>query len=238
MRVLIVDDNGVVRAGLRAKLGQMPAVKYVAEAADGVAALAILAEESFDVVLLDVRMPRMNGLEVLDAIKDTPVIMLSNSEDETTVKKAVSSGASGYLTFSTLSDTELESALNVAVGGGFILSSVAAAAMSGDVGMVLPLPGDISRKTQELGLTPREGEVCHELSLGLSNEQIAERLELSPRTVRNHLFSICTKLNVSSRGEVVAVWLGIRDRHEAAAGGGGGAGKQSKKLAVKTAAIR
>ncbi|MDR2619592.1 MAG: response regulator transcription factor [Propionibacteriaceae bacterium] len=211
MRVLIVDDNPVVRAGLRAKLTQMQLVDEIVEAADGLEALETLAREQFDVVLLDVHMPRMDGLTALKRMNGVRVVMLTNSEDEDVMREAVSAGAVGYLTFSKLTDAGLEAALITATEGGFILSSAVVNTIPPSASLLRPPPVSSDEKVQQFGLSTREGEVMQGLSRGLSNERIAVWLGISPRTVRNHLFSIYTKMGVGSRGEAVAVWLGIED---------------------------
>lgn len=202
MDVLIVDDNAIVRLGVRAVLEQVEEVTQVREAADGQAALDAIAERRPDVVLLDVRMPRKSGLEVLDEIATTtPTLMLTHSEDPEIIRHAIRAGARGYLVHGQIGISELSGALHTCLAGGLVLSRQAAAVMMVD-------PGDAPRvHPLRERVTTREAEVLEAAARGLGNEEIARAQFLSPRTVKNYLNSAYPKLGVHNRAEAVVAWL-------------------------------
>lgn len=205
MRVLVVDDNPIVRIGLRTMLTDLPQVTEVVEAANGAQALAELGRpERFDIVLLDVRMPVMDGLTALDAMRGTPVVMLTSSEDSATVKRALALGAKGYLVHGEFGEAELLATLATCSQGGMVLSPPAAEALA-TPDVPAGTPAD---RAARLGLTAREAELVDALAGGLSNAQIAKRLFVSEKTVKNHLNRIYAKMAVSSRTEAVVAWLG------------------------------
>ncbi len=204
MRVLVVDDNPIVRIGLRTMLADLPQVTEVVEAANGEQALAAVAgADRFDVVLLDVRMPVMDGLTALQGMQGIPVVMLTSAEDGDTVRRALALGAKGYLVHGEFGEAELLAALATCSQGGMVLSPPAAEAMTAPPSAPAP-PQD---RAARLGLTAREAELVGALADGLSNAQIAKRLFLSEKTVKNHLNRIYTKMAVASRTEAIVAWL-------------------------------
>ncbi|MDR1852035.1 MAG: response regulator [Propionibacteriaceae bacterium] len=112
MKILLVDDNATIRAGLHSKLKRL-GVEGVVEAADGVEALETLDKQAFDLVLCDMRMPRLDGLGVLREVVGTPVVMLSNYEDEATIQLAMNAGAAGFLSYGEFSDAKLREILEL-----------------------------------------------------------------------------------------------------------------------------
>lgn len=207
-RVLIVDDNPIVRAGLSMTLAGLETVETVVEAADGRAALDTLADGGIDVAFLDVRMPVLDGVEVLRRRTcETPVIMLTHSDEPAIIRECLSLGALGFLIHGTFETAELASALTTAVRGGAVLSPAAARTALG----AGEATGDVSAtetgERPDLGLTRREVELIGCLSEGLSNTEIAGRLFLSEKTVKNHLGRIYAKLGVSSRSAAIVRWL-------------------------------
>ena len=202
MKVLVVDDNAIVRLGLVRVLDQIEAVDAVAEAADGQEAIELARGFAPDVVLLDVRMPRMGGLEALPVLaQGAKVVMLTSADDAETVTAAVASGASGYLVHGNLGLEQVAAAITTCAQGGIVLGPEASA--------VLAVGGARRRERRnpltEL-LTTREAEVLEAASRGLSNAEIAEEQFLSPRTVKNYLNSAYPKLNVHNRAEAVVAW--------------------------------
>ncbi len=201
MRVVLADDHRVVREGIRYMLEGDPRIDIVAEAESGEELLSILESTPADVVLLDVRMPGMGGLEALEAVKErhpaVKVLMLSMYDQPAYLKRAVASGASGYLLKSTGRD-ELLTALDAVAAGG--------AYLQGELMQPLVTEMATGGSTAE-GLSPREREVLQAVADGLENKQIARHLGLSEATVKTYLRGVFEHLQVTSRAEAVAVGL-------------------------------
>jgi DNA-binding NarL/FixJ family response regulator len=219
LRVLIVDDNPVIRMGLRMLLQPEAGLEVVAEVGDGAEALAEAARSEPDVVLLDVRMPGLSGLEVLPELAARScVLMLTSSDEDDTIRTALSLGARGYLVYGSVDEAGIVQSIRTAVGGGAVLSPGAAAAL-----LRPPEPGELSARTGdqsrvaspmgrriaiEAGLTERECAVMDLLASGRSNSEIAAVLYLAPKTVKNHVNRIFAKLHVTHRAQAMALWLG------------------------------
>lgn len=209
LRVLVVDDNPIVRAGLTMTLGSLDMVRDVVEAPDGSSALQELADGDVDVAFLDVRMPVLDGVEVLRRREcTTPVVMLTHTDEPAIIRECLRLGATGYLVHGSFETEQLRAALTTAVNGGAVLSPAAARTMlAGDVPPAeAGAPGG-PHERPDLGLTPREVELVDCLAEGLSNGEIARRLFLSEKTVKNHLGRIYAKLGVGSRSAAVVRWL-------------------------------
>jgi two-component system, NarL family, response regulator len=194
IRLLIVDDHPVVRAGLSSMLCKQPGLKLVGAAAGAEEAMALLEHCPADVVLLDLRMPKMSGIEALHALRrlasPPQVIILSSFEFEEEIYRAVQAGARGYLLKETSRD-EIVAAI-VAVHGGR---------------QYFP-PGIASRlsdRTHRSTLSPRELEILEMLSRGFTNKEIGRAFGISRYTVRNHINSINQKLDVCDRTEAASV---------------------------------
>jgi NarL family two-component system response regulator LiaR len=210
IRVLVVDDHAVVREGLRAFLELQDGISVVGEADEGRAAIESARLLRPDVVLLDLVMPEVGGLEALPAIieasPDTKVIVLTSFDDQARVVEAIASGASGYL----LKDArpgDIAAAVRTVVDGGAPLHpSAAAGLMSSFRSRSVPSALD--------ALTPREREVLDLIANGLANKQIAARLGLSLKTIKTHVSNILQKLQVADRTQaaVLAVREGARQR--------------------------
>jgi two-component system invasion response regulator UvrY len=201
MRVVVTDDHRVVREGLRYMLSDAPDVDVVGEAESGEELLALVGSEVVDVVLLDVRMPGMSGLDVLERLaEDAPqvrVLMLSMHDQPAYVRRAIELGAAGYLLKSAGRD-ELLTALQVAAEGGTYLPGE----------LMEPLVATMAGRTRSSGkLSPREHQVLQLVANGLENKQIATELDLSEATVKTYLRGVFERLDVSSRAEAVAVGL-------------------------------
>jgi DNA-binding NarL/FixJ family response regulator len=212
-RVLIVDDNAVLRRGVASLLDAADGIEVVGEAGTGKEAIAMAKEVAPDVVLLDVRMPVMDGIAAAAPLsKITKVMMLTYSEDEERVSNAIRAGASGYMVHGRFTPEELEQAvIDLAKGGNVISPSV--------VSVVFDALRDAPRGGVSEGpaaLTERESEIMNLLAQGRSNGAIATELFISEKTVKNHINRIYSKLGVTSRAEAIAAHLGVaRKRHEA-----------------------
>jgi len=208
IRVLMVDDHAVVRAGLANVLGTESDIDIVGEARDGVEAIDKALELQPDVILMDILMPRCSGLEAMVAIKEklpsTRVLILTFSEREEDLFQAVRFGARGYLLKSAAID-DIVTAVRQVAEGQVILSPYIA-------GKLL----DEFRKERlpDVPLSPREMEVLTLVGQGLTNCQIAERLVVTPGTVKTYLQRILEKLHLGSRAEAMAFELkpGVVDR--------------------------
>jgi two-component system, NarL family, response regulator DegU len=213
IRVAVVDDHPIVRAGIRAVLAPAADLEIVAEGASGHDALRLLDEANPDVLILDVNLPGINGLEVIRRLRSRgdpiPIVILSVHNDSQTVLGLLEAGASGYV----LKEEALEllpNAVRAAARGETWLSSAVAAQVvrravsqgSGDA-CLAPAAGGGRGPPLPSPLTPREIEVVELLAQGLDNAAIAQRLVLTKRTVQNHVSIIYDKLGVSSRTEAL-----------------------------------
>lgn len=205
MKVLVADDNAIVRMGVRAILEQVSDVTEVIEAVDGVHALDTARAELPDVVLLDVRMPRQSGLDVLAEIAAiSRVLMLTHSDEPEIIRAALTGGALGYLVHGQITVDQLAGAIRTCHGGGMVLSREAAAFMTVSGGDEGQLAGN---QALRLKLTAREIEVMDAAARGLDNAAIAREHFLSPRTVKNYLNSVYAKVGVHNRSEAIVMWL-------------------------------
>jgi two-component system, NarL family, response regulator len=190
IRILIVDDHPVVRAGLSSMLGTQAGLQVVSSASGGEEALKLLRREAVDVVLLDLRMPGMNGIEVLRALAQTPssprVIVLTSYETDEDVYRAVQAGAQGYLLKDTSQREMIDAIVSVHGGRRYIPRHIAAR---------------LADRMMRSSLTSREMEILEMLAKGLTNKEIGNALQISDNTVRNHVISIIGKLEVSDRTE-------------------------------------
>ena len=203
IRVLLVDDEELVRTGLRMILDSEPDLTVVGDAADGVEALARLRELAPDVVLMDIRMPRMDGLEATRRMvtgSDAKVVVLTTFDLDEHVYAALAAGASGFL----LKDapaTQLVHAIRVAAAGDALLAPsvtrrLIARFAESRISARPRLPAD---------LTPRETEVLTLLAEGLSNTEIAQRLVVGDATVKTHVARVLAKLGVRDRVQAVVL---------------------------------
>jgi DNA-binding NarL/FixJ family response regulator len=198
--VVIIDDHPIVRAGMRTALNAAPDITIVAEGATGADALRLVAEHRPDVLVLDVNLPDINGVEVTRQLRAqgaaTAILILTVHHDRETVFGLLESGAAGYV----LKDEALETLANavraVARGETWLSPEIAGQVVRRAVGQT-PAPATPSA----IPLTPREIEVLCLLAQGFDNTAIAQRLVLTTRTVQNHVSAIYDKLGVSSRTE-------------------------------------
>jgi DNA-binding NarL/FixJ family response regulator len=203
IRVCLVDDQALFRGGMRALLGLFDGIEVVAEAEDGEAAIEVVSSFRPDVLLLDVRMPKHNGVEVLEALHKLgrlpPTLLLTTFEDDGALVAGVRAGARGYLLKGVSPETLVEAIKAVASGGTYLYA---------------PLVSALTRDTVadnwrsdcfELlePLTAREREILKLMASGISNRAIAEALTLSEGTVKNHVSSVFSKMGVTDRTKAV-----------------------------------
>jgi DNA-binding NarL/FixJ family response regulator len=205
VRVLLADDQRLVRESLGTLLSLLPGVELLATASDGHEALALAAEHRPDVLLMDLRMPRMDGIEATRLLRErepsVKVIALTTFDDDESVLGALRAGARGYLTKDASSEDIRAAIATVAAGDAALDPAVqhhvvaALAARRADEPCAAPaLPDD---------LTPREAEVLALIAQGLSNPQIAERLVVSPTTVKSHINHLFAKAGLRDRAQAV-----------------------------------
>lgn len=203
MKVLIVDDHVIVREGLRALLETQPDIKIVGEAANGQEALNKVVEVKPDIVLMDITMPGINGLEATRQIKqrnpDVKILVLTVHEGDEYFFKMLTAGASGYFVKGG-SSNELVSAMRIVRQGDVYLCPTVAKKLLGEY---LQRVRTGNNKKDYNGLTNRERQVLKLIAEGDSNQKIAELLVLSPTTVQTHRAHIMAKLGLHSRTELV-----------------------------------
>ncbi|MQA85136.1 MAG: response regulator [Streptosporangiales bacterium] len=210
VRVLVVDDNPVVRSGLASLLEASGEIEVIGEAGDGRRAVELAEQVRPDVVLLDVRMPLVDGVEAAEPLSRVArVLMLTYTDDPDTVRSSIRRGACGYLVHGTFTAEELGRAVREAAAGAHPLSPAAASAVMDAVRSAPSGTGvDSAAVRAGLGLSVREAEVMDLIARGRSNGEIARELFLSEKTVKNHVNRIYAKLSVESRGAAIARWLG------------------------------
>jgi DNA-binding NarL/FixJ family response regulator len=193
-RILIVDDHPVIQAGLVSMLATHPEVKVMGSASSGEEALARMEEDMPDIVLLDLRMPGMTGIDLLHAMREKKVsaraIVLTSFETDENIYRAIQVGAQGYLLKDTSQREMLQAIATVHAGRKYIPGQIAAR---------------LAERMMRSSLTARELEILNMLAKGLTNKQIGRVLKISDNTVRNHVNSILEKLEVADRTEAVTV---------------------------------
>jgi DNA-binding NarL/FixJ family response regulator len=201
IRVLVADDHPMFRFGLRALLGSSPDMEVAGEAAEGEAAVTQAASLQPDVVVMDLNMPGVNGLEATRRILQTSphiAVLIVTMFDDDSVFAAMQAGARGYLLKGAEPEAMLSAIRTVAGGEAIFSPSVARRVMDFFTHRQPDLPPQIFPE-----LTERERELLALLAQGLTNAAIAERLSLSPKTVRNHVSNIFSKLQVVDRAQAI-----------------------------------
>ncbi|MFD8480669.1 response regulator [Kitasatospora sp. NPDC059673] len=211
IRVLIVDDQAMVRAGFAALLGAQSDIDVVGDAANGREALDVSGRTHPDVVLMDVRMPEMDGLEAARHLLDPPpgvvhrprVLMLTTFDVDDYVYEALRAGASGFL-LKDAPPADLINAVRIVAAGDALLAPSVTRRLIADFAKNRPTPRRDPR-LQLNGLTPRETEVLELIARGLSNQEIAAHLVLAEQTVKTHIGRILAKLNLRDRAQAVVL---------------------------------
>jgi DNA-binding NarL/FixJ family response regulator len=202
LRVLVADDHPVFRKGLRSLLTSLSHVTVVGEAADGEQAVHMAAEQEPDVVVMDLNMPGVNGVEATRKITttrpDTGVLVLTMLDDDDSVFAAMRAGARGYLVKGSDTDDIIRAITAVGHGEAIFGPSVAKRILTF---LTRPLSAYDEHLFPEL--SAREREVLDLIAAGIANPEIAKRLFLSPKTVRNNVSSIFTKLQVADRAQAI-----------------------------------
>jgi DNA-binding NarL/FixJ family response regulator len=201
IRVVVVDDHQIVREGLASLLGALEGIEVVGTAADGRDAIHVVAETGPDVVVMDIQMPQLDGIEATRMITGRQpgvrVVMLTMNEDDETVLSAMRAGASGYLLKGSGAD-EVQNAIRAAASGGMVFGASMAARVAAY------LTGAVTRQEEPFPeLTARERDVLRLLAAGRSNDAIAAELYVSGKTVRNAVSGIYAKLHAAGRAEAI-----------------------------------
>ena len=200
IRVMIADDHPVFRDGLASLLDPLPQIEVVARARDGAEAVALATEHRPQVIVMDVQMPEINGIEATRRIvaedPDVGILVLTMGEDDGTVLSALRAGARGYLRKGAEQD-EIVRAITTVHGGGVVFGASLAA-------RIAEVRAPVTRPEKPFPeLTERETEVLDLIAAGRNNGQIASELYLSPKTIRNNVTSILAKLQATDRAEVI-----------------------------------
>lgn len=200
--VLVVDDNAVVRSGLLALLGLDERLRVVGEAGNGDQAITMARALRPDVTLLDVQMPRRDGVSAASELSaSTKVLMTTFSDTPEVVHAAVAAGAIGYLVHGTFTEDELVACILAAASGAGVFGAPALAALRSGRPAAEPV-----RPAHDL--SQRQVEIMDLVAVGRSNSEIARELFLAEKTVKNHINHIFARLGVRTRAEAVALWLG------------------------------
>lgn len=194
---LIVDDHEVVREGLRLALSRTPHIRVIGEASDGASAVALAERRRPDVVIMDVRMPGMDGLdatkEITDKVPGTAVLMFTAYSERSLLSRGLESGAKGYILKEAPHATLLRAIEKVAAGDGYVDPAL--------------MPSFLSGRDREEMLTQREREILQLLADGMSNADVAAKLFISQETVKSHVRHILGKLEADTRTHAVAIAL-------------------------------
>jgi DNA-binding NarL/FixJ family response regulator len=205
VRVLVADDQGIVREGLMTLLQATDGIEPVAGAADGAEAVRLAARHRPDVILMDLRMPNLDGVEATRQIRaaqpDTEVVVLTTHDDEVSILDALRAGARGYLT-KDAGIEEIARAVHAAAAHQSLLDPIVHAKLLEAAGAA---PSARSRAAQPLpdDLTPREAEVLSLIARGLSNGEIAAQLVVSEATVKTHVNHVFAKIGARDRAQAV-----------------------------------
>ena len=195
--VLIVDDHEVVREGLRLSLSRSPQIRVVGEASDGASAVSLAERRRPDVVIMDVRMPGMDGLdatkEISEKVPSTSVLIFTAYSERTLLGRGLESGAKGYILKEAPHQTLVRAIEKVARGEGFVDPAL--------------MPDVLAANQRDEMLTVREREILQLLADGMSNSDVAGKLFISQETVKSHVRHILTKLEADTRTHAVAIAL-------------------------------
>lgn len=204
IRLVLVDDQALIRAGITTLLGLTDDIQVVAEAADGEAAIKVIADMRPDVVLLDVRLPKLSGIAVLQTLKDQgqlpPTILLTTFDDDDALMRGMEAGAKGFL-LKDISLEKLSEAIRDVAGG----KSLFLPGMTQQVNAWIADNADTNGTVGGISapLTRRETEILRLLAAGMSNREIATAIGNTEGTIKNHVSNILSKLGVRDRSRAV-----------------------------------
>lgn len=203
IRVLLVEDQTLVRRGICGLLALMPDIEVVAEAADGALAIELIPEVAPDVVLLDVRLPKRSGIEVLNALRERgqlpPTILLTTFDDDEVLIKGIRAGARGYL-LKDVSVERLAETIRHVAGGATLIRPAITERVEERVRQIAPSFDSLDTPDR---LTRRETEVLRLMAGGYSNREIGEALNLSEGVIKNHVSTVLSKFGVRDRTRAV-----------------------------------
>ncbi|HEY7947431.1 MAG TPA: response regulator transcription factor [Acidimicrobiales bacterium] len=208
IRVVVVDDQALVRAGFKVLVDSSPGLEVVGEAADGVDAVRVVRATEPDVVLMDIRMPEMDGIEatrqIVEGRRDDKarVLILTTFELDEYVYDALRAGASGFLLKDTPPEDLLDAIAVIARGDALLAPSVTRTLIAEFASRAAASPGDADRLRS---LTPREKEVLVLVARGRTNAEIADELHMSAATAKTHVSRILTKLGARDRSQLVVI---------------------------------
>jgi DNA-binding NarL/FixJ family response regulator len=206
IRILIVDDQVITRQGLRTLLSTTPGIEIIGEAANGAEVIELAAHLQPDVILMDLKMPGINGIEATRRIHRTSphiaLLIITMFADDTSVFPAIRAGASGYL-LKDADQAELVRAIQTVAAGGVIFSPGIARRV---LQYLVEPPSNAPPQTFD-DLTPREREILELIARGYRNTEIAEQLVLSPKTVSNHVSNVLLKLQAADRTQLMLLAL-------------------------------
>jgi DNA-binding NarL/FixJ family response regulator len=207
IRVVLVDDQALVRSGLRALLANSDDIQVVGEASDGGEAVAVVTRTQPDVVLMDVRMPGVDGISATQRItsdqrlSEVAIIMLTTFDEDDQIFAAIRAGASGYLLKDAEPDDLREAIRVVAAGDALLSASITRKVMEG----IVSGPAGVADHGRLSELTEREREVLVGVGRGRSNDEIAAEIHISPATARTYVSRILTKLGARDRAQLVVI---------------------------------
>ena len=200
VRIIVVDDQALFRTGLARLLNEDERIEVVGQAEDGLAALEVVAKLRPDVVLMDLKMPNLDGIEatrrMLASNPETKVLILTSFDADTSIIQALKAGAAGYVLKDSQAEGIVSSILAVMSGERVMASAVAQRVLD-------MLTGTTTPKEFYDGLTVREIEILKMLASGMANKQIAYKLKISDKTVRNHVSNMYEKLQIYDRSQAV-----------------------------------
>jgi DNA-binding NarL/FixJ family response regulator len=200
IRVLLADDHPIVRAGIRTLLSSQANIEVVGETSDGTQVIPLLGELTPDILVLDVQLPGLNGVEIARQIQSAQipvhVLALSAHDDIQYIRNLLAHGAAGYLTKEEAADTIVEAIQGIARGEQGWMSRRVASQVS---------QWSLNQHAGKRELTNRELDVLHEIVAGLSNQEIGRKLKISEKTVEKHVSAILAKLEVNSRVEAAVM---------------------------------
>lgn len=212
VRVLIADDHDIVRVGLRALLDVHPQIEVVGEARDGTETLTLTEQHQPDVLLIDMRMPELDGIEVCRRLKARPpspaVLFLTSYADEPTTLAAVEAGADGYL-LKSFSGQDIPQAILTVAEGGFVMDPTLTEQVLGQATAEGGIPGEGAAIGNAMPIEPlsfQERRILELVAQGFSNRQVAQNLALSEGTVRNYLSNVFGKIGVNKRVHAILWW--------------------------------